>query len=88
LASGVPALVVPFTTLSQDEQMQRATILSRMGVIRMLEESGMTPESLAAAIRQTIEFHPVPIAAKLDGAQRTCEIVAALVGDHAAATAS
>jgi predicted glycosyltransferase len=88
LASRVPALVVPFATPTEDEQMRRANILSRMGVLRMLNEACMTPESLAVAVIETIHFHPAPITAKLDGAERTCEILSKLTAeDRGAAVA-
>jgi predicted glycosyltransferase len=79
LASGVPALVVPHTTPEADEQLRRAIILSRLGVVRMLHEDDMTPETLAAEILRTIDFQPSPMHVKLDGAERTCEIVRELV---------
>lgn len=78
LASGVPALVIPFATQKDDEQMRRASLLSRMGAIRVLIEEQMTTESLASEILRTFDFRPAPLAARLDGAERTCNIIAEL----------
>jgi len=79
LASGVPALVVPVSNDKADEQVKRATLLAGRGALRMLPESEMTSESLAAEILQTITFHPAALNVKLDGAEQTCEIVSRLV---------
>ena len=75
LASGIPALVIPIATPHQDEQMQRARMLSRAGAVRMLIEEQMTTESLAAEILRTFDFRPEPLGVQLDGAERTCDIV-------------
>jgi predicted glycosyltransferase len=75
LAARVPSLVIPHTTKDADEQLRRAELFAKLGLIRMLREQDMTPVTLAAEIRRTIGFHSMPHTIGLDGAERTCEIV-------------
>ncbi len=82
LASGIPALVVPVSNDKADEQVKRARLLADRGVLRMLPESEMTPESLAAEILHTITFQPAPLNIKLDGAEQTCDIVSSLTASQ------
>ena len=85
LASGVRALMVPRDLESEDEQVQRARILSRLGLVRMLPESEMTPESLAREIQNTASFERGPLKLRFNGAERTSEIVTELIaGRHPA----
>jgi predicted glycosyltransferase len=82
VASRVPALVIPYATPHEDEQTVRACILSRMGLVRTVSEVGLTPESLACEILETVAYRPSCAGIKLDGAERTCAIVAQQIATH------
>jgi predicted glycosyltransferase len=76
--SGVPALVVPYATPEEDEQLRRARRLARLGALRVLHPDRLDPVALAAAIEGLLTFDPVPPALDFDGACRTAEILAEL----------
>jgi predicted glycosyltransferase len=88
LAAGVPALVIPIATPREDEQLQRATILSRLGAVRMLREDQITAALLASEILETLNFRPAPVVVRLDGAERTCAIVSQLAAGQPVAAAA
>ena len=46
--AGVPALVVPYATPEEDEQLRRARRLERLGALRVLEPDRLEPAVLAA----------------------------------------
>jgi predicted glycosyltransferase len=73
--SGVPALVVPYATEEEDEQLRRAHRLERLGALRVLDPERLTPETLAEELRRLEDFEPRPAAVDLDGARRTCELL-------------
>ncbi len=50
LATGVPAVIVPFAGGSETEQTQRAQMLAENDLITVVAEDGLSPESLAAGI--------------------------------------
>jgi len=54
LATGVPGVVVPFAGGTETEQTQRARVLAAHGLITLVEEETLTPESLAAGIAQAL----------------------------------
>jgi predicted glycosyltransferase len=88
LTSGVRALMIPCDLESQDEQVQRARILSRLGLVRVLPESEMTPESLAREIQNTAMFERRPLKLRFNGTDRTPGIVTELIaGRHPASEA-
>ena len=76
IASRVPALVIPYATPHEDEQTVRAAILSRMGLVRTVSEAQLTPKSLAHEILRTAAYQPARADLELDGAERTCAIIA------------
>ena len=77
--AGVPALVVPYATPEEDEQLRRARRLARLGALRVLEPERLDPVTLAGAIEALLTFDPVAPAIDLDGARRTTELLADLV---------
>jgi predicted glycosyltransferase len=83
IASRVPALVIPYATPHEDEQTVRAAILSRMGLVRTVSEAGLKPESLAREILLTAACRPARADLELDGAERTCAIVAQQIAAQA-----
>ena len=50
LATGVPGVVVPFAGGSETEQTQRARVLAERGLITLVDEQSLSPESLAQGI--------------------------------------
>jgi len=79
VASGVPALVAPYETATENEQRQRAEKLAALGALQCLPPAALAPERLAPAIEALLRFTPCPAALDLDGARRSAEILAALV---------
>ena len=85
LRSGVPALLVPYATPEEDEQLRRARRLERLGAVRVLDPADAEPAALAREIERLPAFMPRPAAVDLDGAARTAEILHELVRLRAAA---
>jgi UDP-N-acetylglucosamine--N-acetylmuramyl-(pentapeptide) pyrophosphoryl-undecaprenol N-acetylglucosamine transferase len=54
-AAGVPAILVPFPAAVDDHQTRNAEYAVRAGAARLLPESGLTPISLAATLRELLE---------------------------------
>ena len=79
LHAEVPALVVPFSEGREDEQIQRARRLERLGALRLLEPQCLTPTALADAIRDLFRFTPQAAALNLRGARNTADMVAGLL---------
>ncbi len=81
LIAGCPALVVPFATEAESEQLFRAREFERRGLLTVLEEGGMTPASLvAAAARALGSSRTKPGKINLDGARGTAEALALHAG--------
>jgi len=68
--TGVPALVVPYATPEEDEQLRRARRLADLGVLRVLERADAA--TLASEIRRLEDFAPTTPAIDLDGGRGTC----------------
>jgi predicted glycosyltransferase len=68
----VPALVVPYATPEEDEQLRRARRLERLGVLRVLGPERLEPATLADEIRRLDGFEPTVPAIDLDGGRGTC----------------
>jgi len=85
VVSGVPALVVPYQTPTENEQHERATRLAALGTLLHLSEAELTPQCLAAEIGTLMRFSPRPAALDLDGATRSTELLDQLLwaGIHA-----
>lgn len=81
LASRVPALVVPFAGGREDEQMNRAQRLERLGLLRLLRPADLTPQALAEALQTLADFQPSEAMLNLDGARVTADLVACLTTD-------
>jgi predicted glycosyltransferase len=78
VVSGVPALVVPYQTVTENEQSQRAERLTALGAVQQLQSDALNPDVLAAAIERLLVFKPHPAALALDGAERSASILAQL----------
>jgi predicted glycosyltransferase len=80
VVSGVPALVVPYRTETENEQSQRALRLAELGAVQHLEtHAAADPSTLARALAGLLDFWPRPAALALDGADRSTEILAGLL---------
>jgi predicted glycosyltransferase len=75
LHSRVPALVVPFGDVAEDEQLKRAQRLESLGALRVLSPTDLTAPRLAAAMSSLPAFRPSARALNLKGAEQTAEIV-------------
>jgi predicted glycosyltransferase len=73
VVAGVPALVVPYETITENEQVNRAQRLEAAGVVRQLRAADMNPQSLAHALDALLDFRPRPAALRLDGARCTAD---------------
>ena len=69
--TGVPALVVPYWTPEEDEQLRRARRFERLGVLRVLER--LDAKRLAREIRRLEDFQPTAPAIDLDGGRGICQ---------------
>ncbi|MEO3427878.1 glycosyltransferase [Pelagibius sp. CAU 1746] len=54
LATGVPAVIVPFAGGSETEQTQRAEVLAANDLITVVAEDGLSPAALAAGIARAL----------------------------------
>jgi predicted glycosyltransferase len=70
--AGVPALVVPYATREEDEQLRRAHRLERLGALRVLEPDRLDAARLAREIARLGNFEPTRPAIDLDGGRGTC----------------
>ena len=86
LASGVPGVVVPFAGGTETEQTQRARVLAERDLITLVDETTLSPETLAQGIARALTqggahgktpFH-------LGGAEETARHLRALLKDAAA----
>ncbi len=76
VGAGVPALVVPYETPSENEQRTRAQRLAALGAMQILPAAELNPERMAQAIDALLEFRPRPAALDLDGADHTAQLLA------------
>lgn len=77
VVSGVPALVVPYETVTENEQRGRADKLAGLGAMLCLPSDDLQPQPLAQAIERLLAFTPRPAALALDGAKRSADWLAA-----------
>lgn len=76
IATGVPALVIPFRTEREDEQIKRAARLDALGALRLLDPADATPARVARELVALREFRPRPACLDLGGAHRTARMLA------------
>lgn len=80
--SGVPALIVPYETPEEDEQVRRAARLERLGAVRVLRAARLG--ELAYELPRLLRFGPARAPLELDGAPRSAALLARLLDRHAA----
>ena len=78
LSARIPALVVPFIRTKENEQINRALRLKRLGVVDILEPGRLDGRTLAQAIGQVLKTQPNSGCLDLDGAERTAAVVSNL----------
>jgi predicted glycosyltransferase len=77
--AGARAVVVPFAGGHETEQTLRARCFADRGLLELVEESALAPQTLAAAIdRAARKPPPPPGVISLDGAQRSAAAIARL----------
>ena len=79
LRSSVRALVVPYSALNETEQLFRAQVLAEKGLLTLVDDQSLTPESLAAGIGQALAAPQRKVAIKSDGARETGRIIRAML---------
>ena len=76
LAARARAVVVPFAAGGEAEQSTRARLLAARGLLEVVEESALTPASLAAAIERALARpRPAPADIDLDGAAASARLL-------------
>jgi predicted glycosyltransferase len=79
LGAGTPAVVVPYADGREDEQTRRARRLAELGVVDVVAQTDLTPDTFVAAVGRALGWGAVGTTGlRLDGARRTVEIVASL----------
>lgn len=79
IATGVRALVIPFVETEEDEQTYRARKMEALGLVRVLEESSLTPETLASEVAATRNLNPRHLNVDMEGANHTVDLVEAMI---------
>src|ERR1051326_8935554 len=77
--SRVPALVVPFSGDKQDEQMNRARRLERLGALRVLEPDRLDAQTLAAELEPMLRFQPSAVQLDMNGVENTAQLLVDMV---------
>ncbi|HUG78588.1 MAG TPA: glycosyltransferase [Burkholderiales bacterium] len=76
LQAGARAVAVPFSGGNESEQALRARLLAERGLLEVVEEHALSPESLAAAVdRAAGGSRPPAGAVDLGGARRSAELL-------------
>jgi predicted glycosyltransferase len=75
LVSGCRALVVPFAAQREGEQLFRAREFARRGMLAVLEEGALSPQSLVCAAQQALTLQPRTAVIDLGGAVRSADVV-------------
>jgi len=75
LRSRAPALVVPFSGEKQDEQMNRARRLERLGALRVLDPERLSAQTMAQEIASLLAFQPNRIQLNMNGAENTAQLL-------------
>ncbi len=81
LVSGVPALLVPFVSPTDDEQSRRARRLADLGLIRVLE-APYDDAQLRWQMQEICRFRPARVNLDMDGAANSAKLIDDLVGSR------
>lgn len=82
VVSGVPALVAPYETATENEQRGRAEKLAALGALQCLPRGALAPAPLAEALGALLRFTPRPAALALDGAARSAQLLDSLLAER------
>jgi predicted glycosyltransferase len=82
VVAGVPALVVPYETSTENEQVNRAGRLEAAGAVRCLRAADSSPPSLARELDALFDFRPQPAALRLDGARCSADTLLSALHAH------
>ena len=74
--SGVPALIVPYATPEEDEQLRRTARLARLGAVRVLPADRL--DRLAGELRRLPRFAPARAVIDMAGASRSADLLSEL----------
>jgi predicted glycosyltransferase len=70
------SVVVPFAAGAETEQTLRAELLQQRGLLVLVAEAALTPETLAAAVDRAMQLaRPARSPVDLDGAQRSAQLL-------------
>ncbi|MEZ5926138.1 MAG: glycosyltransferase [Hyphomicrobiaceae bacterium] len=74
-------ILVPFAAAGESEQLFRARVLERRGLVRILEETTLTHRTLARSIDEALAGPPPPAADGIDlsGAETTARLILAMI---------
>lgn len=86
LATGTPALLVPFEAGRETEQRLRAERFAERGLARVVPEAGLDADALLRAVAEAPRAPLPPHGLALDGAGRTVALVEAMVRNGVGAT--
>ena len=78
LGSGTPAVVVPYGEGREDEQAARARRLAGLGALRVLDADRLSAQTFLDAVRDALDWAPLPVPLELDGRTRTSELLRTL----------
>jgi predicted glycosyltransferase len=79
LAARAAAVVVPFASERETEQSLRAEALAARGILELVRESELSPETLAGGIDRAIVRDPGVVAIDTGGARRTAAVIAEMI---------
>jgi predicted glycosyltransferase len=78
LKAGCRSVMVPFAEGGETEQSRRAAALSALGLVHVVDETVLSPETLANAVDRAMSSGPPPTTGlKLDGAEATVKLLLA-----------
>jgi predicted glycosyltransferase len=81
IAGGTPAVVVPFETDREREQITRATCLAERGLVSVVRSELLTPSSLAAAMDKRVALGMPSHSINLEGQAGTVSALSELLGE-------
>jgi predicted glycosyltransferase len=79
--AGCRNILVPFSAGKESEQMLRARVFERHGLVNVLDEAALTPSSLAGAVERALEAPPPqgPGGIDLDGVATTARTILGMI---------
>ncbi|MEO1621846.1 MAG: glycosyltransferase [Cyanobacteria bacterium J06632_3] len=79
LATGVNAMMLPFTGNDDQEQTMRVERLAQLGKVRRIYPDDLLPDRFAAMVVEHLQYQPAPIDVNLAGVEGTAYWVKSLV---------